>query len=165
MIWDGTAPFHCGGNEQIAVKGVKAEFNAGTAITVGACTALIASERLHPILAFLLGVLAGAVAGGIAWTLVRIWPVLRLIWWWSLEITTVVAVTAGWIQLVEHTVLWVRFVVVGVLVGIPAGVPAILAGGTRLIQLCHPLARVFHAIGHLIERFGLNLSHPFARQA
>jgi hypothetical protein len=29
----------------------------------------------------------------------------------------------GWVQLVEHTVLWQRFAVVGVLVGVPAAVP------------------------------------------
>jgi hypothetical protein len=33
--WDGTTPFDCGGNEDISVTGVTANFNAGTAITVG----------------------------------------------------------------------------------------------------------------------------------
>jgi hypothetical protein len=34
LVWDGTTPFQCGGNEQINVNGVNAKFNAGTAISV-----------------------------------------------------------------------------------------------------------------------------------
>jgi hypothetical protein len=34
MVWDGSAPFSCAGNDDIAVKGVHAQFNAGTAVTV-----------------------------------------------------------------------------------------------------------------------------------
>jgi hypothetical protein len=32
--WDGSAPLHCTGNEKISVKGVHADFNAGTAVSV-----------------------------------------------------------------------------------------------------------------------------------
>ena len=35
LVWDGTAPFTCGGIEEVNVKGVNANFNAGTAINVG----------------------------------------------------------------------------------------------------------------------------------
>ena len=35
LVWDGKAPFHCDGNDEINVTGVTAQFNAGTAITVG----------------------------------------------------------------------------------------------------------------------------------
>jgi hypothetical protein len=34
MVWDGSAPFMCAGNDDIEVKGVHAQFNAGTAVTV-----------------------------------------------------------------------------------------------------------------------------------
>jgi hypothetical protein len=34
LVWDGKAPFECGGNDNIAVKGVTAELSAGTAVTV-----------------------------------------------------------------------------------------------------------------------------------
>lgn len=34
LVWDGKAPFNCGGNDDYSVKDVHAEFNAGTAITV-----------------------------------------------------------------------------------------------------------------------------------
>ena len=35
LVWDGTGPFHCDGNEQVSVSGVSAQFNAGTAVNVG----------------------------------------------------------------------------------------------------------------------------------
>ncbi len=34
FVWDGTAPFDCGGVDEVTVTGVKATFTAGTAITV-----------------------------------------------------------------------------------------------------------------------------------
>jgi hypothetical protein len=34
MIWDGESPFHCAGNDNVNVKGVNAQFNAGIAVTV-----------------------------------------------------------------------------------------------------------------------------------
>ena len=34
LVWDGTAPFRCDGNEQVSVTGVNAQLSAGTAITV-----------------------------------------------------------------------------------------------------------------------------------
>ena len=35
LVWDGSGPFHCDGNDKVSVKEVNAQFNAGTAITVG----------------------------------------------------------------------------------------------------------------------------------
>jgi hypothetical protein len=40
--------------------------------------------------------------------------------WWLPEIATVTAVMYGWVQLAQHTPMWVRFVVVGLVVGVPA---------------------------------------------
>jgi hypothetical protein len=34
LVWDGTTPFDCSGNDDYSVTGVNATFNAGTAITV-----------------------------------------------------------------------------------------------------------------------------------
>ena len=34
MVWDGSEPFSCAGNDDVAVKGVHAQFNAGTAVSV-----------------------------------------------------------------------------------------------------------------------------------
>ncbi|MEV4534673.1 hypothetical protein AB0J82_12670 [Asanoa sp. NPDC049518] len=80
-------------------------------VTVWALTAAVASSYLDPILAMLLGVPTGLLVAGVVWSLVRIWPVLRLLWWWSFEIVAVVGLTYGWVQLATHTNLLVRLVV------------------------------------------------------
>jgi hypothetical protein len=95
------------------------------ALLVGVITMIVASATMHPILAALLGAAVAAPAGALVWVLFRIWPVIRLVWWWFLEIATVTAVMYGWVQLAQHTPMWVRFVVVGLVVGVPALVPAI----------------------------------------
>ena len=94
-----------------------------TALIVGVLAAIVASDRMHPILAVFAGAAIGAVIGVIVWTVIRIWPVIRLLWWWHIEIITATLAMTGWVQLVEHTVLWQRFAVIGVLVGVPASVP------------------------------------------
>ncbi len=35
LVWDGSEPLHCGGNENISVTGVEAHFSAGQAIVAG----------------------------------------------------------------------------------------------------------------------------------
>ena len=94
-----------------------------TALVVGLLATVVASDRMHPILAVFAGLAIGAVIGALVWTVIRIWPVLRLLWWWHIEIITATLAMTGWVQLAEHTVLWLRFTVVGVLVGVPAAVP------------------------------------------
>jgi hypothetical protein len=102
------------------------------ALLVGIVTMIVASATMHPILAALLGAAVGAPSGALAWALFRIWPVIRLVWWWLPEITTVTAVMYGWVQLAQHTPMWVRFAVVGLVVGVPALVPPVRR---RLIAL------------------------------
>src|SRR3954468_12006912 len=58
------------------------------------------------LLAVVLGALAGVVCAFVTAVLVRVWPVLRTLWWWSLEITTVVVVAAGWLALAHLTTWW-----------------------------------------------------------
>jgi hypothetical protein len=96
-----------------------------TAIVVGLAAMTMASDHMHPILAGLLGGFLGTLAGALAWLLVRIWPVLRLLWWWSLEITAGLGLTYGWIALANATPALVTLAVLAPLVGIPAAVPAI----------------------------------------
>ena len=47
-----------------------------TVLVVGLLTATVASDRMHPILAMLLGAAVGTATGAIVWVLVRIWPVI-----------------------------------------------------------------------------------------
>jgi len=93
-----------------------------TAFTVALLTATITADRVHPILALFAGIAAGLVCGAAAWLLVRIWPVIRLIWWWTPEILLALAVIYGWTALASHTHPVARLVVVAVVIGIPAAV-------------------------------------------
>ncbi|MEU4713156.1 hypothetical protein AB0F73_05780 [Micromonospora purpureochromogenes] len=95
-----------------------------TAVIVGLLAAVVAASYMHPILAMFLGAAIGVPSGGLAWVLVRIWPVLRLLWWWSIEIVLTTAVITFWVQLADHTPTLVTLLVVALVVGVPAAVPA-----------------------------------------
>jgi len=94
-----------------------------TVFVVGLLTATVAADRMHPVFALILGLITGGVAGAAVWALVRVWPVLRLLWWWTPEILAGLVLVYGWVALARHTNLVLRLVVVAVLVGVPAGVP------------------------------------------
>ncbi|MEV7262361.1 hypothetical protein AB0N38_02265 [Micromonospora aurantiaca] len=94
-----------------------------TAVIVGLLSAVVAASYIHPILAVFVGALIGIPLGGLAWLLVRIWPVLRLLWWWTPEIGITTVLGAAWVQLVNHTSTLVTLVVVALVVGVPAGLP------------------------------------------
>lgn len=59
------------------------------------------------LLAVVLGALAGVLCAVVAAVLVRVWPVLRSLWWWSIEITAVVVVAGGWVTLAHLFTWWV----------------------------------------------------------
>ena len=69
------------------------------------------------LLAVALGALAGVVCGVAAGVLVRIWPVLRVLWWWSIEITAAVFVVGGPVVL-AHVTAWQVALVAAVLVAV-----------------------------------------------
>jgi hypothetical protein len=96
-----------------------------TAVIVGLLAMTVASDHMHPILAALLAAPIAFVAGALVWLLVRIWPVLRLLWWWLPEIGAGMALVYGWIALANATPAAVTFAVMAPLVGIPAAVPAV----------------------------------------
>ncbi|WP_435589749.1 hypothetical protein [Micromonospora aurantiaca (nom. illeg.)] len=94
-----------------------------TAVIVGLLSAVVAASYIHPILAVFVGALIGVPLGGLAWLLVRIWPVLRLLWWWTPEIGITTLLGICWVQLVNHTSTPVTLIVVALVVGVPAAVP------------------------------------------
>jgi hypothetical protein len=96
-----------------------------TVLIVGMLTMSVASDHMHPILAALLAVPIAAVSGGFVWLLVRIWPVLRLLWWWTPEIGAGMALVYGWIALANATPALLTLAVMAPVAGIPAAVPAI----------------------------------------
>jgi hypothetical protein len=96
-----------------------------TVVIVGLLALTVASDHMHPILAALVAAPIAAVTGALVWLLVRIWPVLRILWWWSLEITLGLGLTYGWVALANATPAAVTLVILAPLVGVPAAVPPI----------------------------------------
>ncbi|MEU7612316.1 hypothetical protein [Micromonospora sp. NPDC049204] len=93
-----------------------------TAVIVGLLSAVVTASSIHPILAVFVGALIGVPIGGLAWVLVRIWPVIRLLWWWSTEIVLSVLLLTFWVQLANHTSTLVTLIVVALVVGVPAAI-------------------------------------------
>src|SRR3954466_692986 len=67
-----------------------------TALVVGLASDVLTTAVLSVfcplLLAVVLGALAGVVFAFMTAVLVRVWPVLRALWWWAVEITTTVVV-------------------------------------------------------------------------
>ncbi|WP_173074962.1 hypothetical protein [Phytohabitans rumicis] len=93
-----------------------------TAVIVAVLAITVASSYMHPVLGLLLGLFLGAAVGALVGAVVLIWPVLRVIWWWTTEISLAIGVVYGWVALATHTSLVVRLAVVAVLLGVPAAV-------------------------------------------
>ncbi|WP_194823643.1 hypothetical protein [Micromonospora sp. S-DT3-3-22] len=96
-----------------------------TAVIIGVLAAVVAAAYVHPIIALFIGAAVSVPCGALAWLLVRIWPVLRLLWWWTPEIVLAVLLLTGWVQLATHTPTLVTLAVVAVVLGVPAAVPAL----------------------------------------
>ncbi|WP_067476414.1 hypothetical protein [Actinomadura hibisca] len=94
-------------------------------LVVGLLAATITASYLPPVAAVLLGVLIGVVVGLLVAAIVVAWPVLRVLWWWSPEIGVTLAAGYGWVLLATHTNLLARLLVLAVLVGVPASIPAV----------------------------------------
>ena len=94
-----------------------------TTVVVALLTMTVASDRMHPVLALLLGIALGLLLGSLVWAVVRVWPVLRVIWWWTPEITLALGVVYGWTALAKATDLVVRLVAVAALAGLVAWKP------------------------------------------
>ncbi len=96
-----------------------------TAVIVGVLAAVVTASYWHPIVALIVGALVGVPTGATAWLLVRVWPVVRRLWWWTPEILLSVLLLTGWVQLASHTPMVVTLLVVALVVGVPAAVPVI----------------------------------------
>ncbi|MEU5791134.1 hypothetical protein ABZ754_25850 [Micromonospora purpureochromogenes] len=96
-----------------------------TAVIVGLLSAVVAASYWHPIVALIVGALIGVPTGALVWLLVRVWPVIRLLWWWSTETLLAVVLLTAWVQLANHTSTVVTLLVVALVVGVPAAIPAV----------------------------------------
>ncbi|AXH90438.1 hypothetical protein ACFWDZ_22920 [Micromonospora aurantiaca] len=93
-----------------------------TAVIVGVLSAVVAAAYWHPIVALFVRALIGVPTGGLVWLLVRIWPVIRLLWWWTPETLLSAGLLTGWVQLANHTSTVVTLIVVALVVGVPAAI-------------------------------------------
>ncbi|WP_328426135.1 hypothetical protein OG470_04550 [Micromonospora sp. NBC_00389] len=93
-----------------------------TAVIVGLLSAVVAASYIHPILAVFVGALIGVPTGGLVWVLVRVWPIIRLLWWWTPETILGVLLLTAWVQLANHTPTLVTLLVVALVVGVPAAI-------------------------------------------
>ena len=91
---------------------------AVAALVVGLAAAALVTAVLSVfcplLLAVALGALAGVVVGFVVAVLVRVWPVLRALWWWSIEITAVVFVAGGWVTLAHLATWWIALAILTV---------------------------------------------------
>jgi hypothetical protein len=94
-----------------------------TAFVVGLLAATVAASYIHPILALFAGIALGVLCGAAVWALVRIWPVIRLLWWWTPETALGLGIVYGFTAVAHHTTLATRIAVVALVVGVPAAVP------------------------------------------
>jgi hypothetical protein len=68
-------------------------------VCTGVLTATVAASKWHPIVALLIGAGIGLAAAVITAGFVIIWPVVRVIWWWTAEIGLALALVTGWTEL------------------------------------------------------------------
>ncbi|RZU50684.1 hypothetical protein EV385_2462 [Krasilnikovia cinnamomea] len=64
-------------------------------LAVDALVTAVLSVFCPLLLAIVLGAVAGLVCGVVAGVLVRVWPVLRVLWWWSFELIAALLVVGG----------------------------------------------------------------------
>lgn len=95
----------------------------GVAGVAGVSAAAVFAVFANPVVAVMLGVIAGVVCGFVVAVLVLAWPVLRVLWWWSIEIAVfgLVVLVPAWLARVTGyplVVLLGMLAVAGVLVGV-----------------------------------------------
>jgi hypothetical protein len=79
------------------------------------------------------GLVIGTVTGAVVFALIFAWPVLRVFWHWAPEIALGLGLVYGWTALMQATELWASLLIVGLVVGVPAGLGPIRR---RVIAVC-----------------------------
>lgn len=120
------------GSVTLVDQPVRAQFARKAQLTfwvVGIVTAILAATVLsrvwHPIVGILAGAAIGFVTGLLVASVVLVWPLLRALWWWLDLITVGAVVYFGWPALIDATNFTMSLILLGLLVGVPAAVPAI----------------------------------------
>ena len=94
-------------------------------VLVSLLAATVAASKWHPIIALFAGVLIGLAAAFIVAVAVLIWPVVRVIWWWTPEIGLATGLVAGWIELASHTTFGYRLAATAAIIAIPVAIPQV----------------------------------------
>lgn len=89
-------------------------------VSTSLLAATVTASIWRPVIALFAGAFIGLVIATIAAALVLAWPVLRVIWWWATEMTTLAGLIGGWIELATHTDLTVRLAIVAAIAGLAA---------------------------------------------
>ena len=87
---------------------------------VGLPVGTVASQDHHPIVGFLIGAFFGALVGAVAYALIVVWPVLRIIWHWLPEIGLGLGAMYGWTGLMTATPAWLALTLLTLCLGVPA---------------------------------------------
>jgi hypothetical protein len=86
------------------------------ALFIGGIATVAASQWTEPVLSLLIGIAIGVVAGAVCWTAVRVWPVVRVVWWWLGELLACAVIALMWSLLTTHTPLAVRAGIVAAII-------------------------------------------------
>ena len=121
-----------------------------TALIVGLAGDVVTTAVLSVFVPLWAAVLIGAGVGLVftlaAWIVVRVWPVLRVLWWWSVEITTSVFVVGGWVTLALLTTWWIALAVwisAASAVFVPRGPRRLVWAWSRCLVVRHRLRLCF----------------------
>ena len=118
-------------------------------VVSGLLTAVLLSVFVSLLWAATLGVVVGGVLGLVAGVLVRVWPVLRVLWWWSFEIAAVAVLTVGPSLLARLTTRWLALaavLLVAAVCGLVGPVRRFLAAWSWCLVVRHRLRLCFAGI-------------------
>ncbi len=68
-------------------------------VFTGLLSATILTQWIAPIPAAFAGLAIGICCGAIMWAAIRVWPFVRILWWWTGELVSLAAILAIWVQL------------------------------------------------------------------
>ncbi len=94
----------------------------GVAGVAGVVAAGVLAVFTDPLVAMVLGIIAGTLCGFVAAAWIWAWPVLRVLWWWSIEITVLLLVVFVPSLLARATSPWLALVTVLAVAGVCGGV-------------------------------------------
>ena len=102
------------------------------ALTVGVGTSVVLAQLTYPALAVVLGTLTGFVVGLAVAVVVRVWPLLRVLWHWSAEMAVLAGLFAAGNTLVVWLGMWPALVAGVLLAGLVAAVSRLRRGFAAL---------------------------------